>query len=103
MLEMFFWGGGHSISGEEAVRDERRCWQGVCSLLLSPEILDLVHLHPALTLKEGGAVDIFSRAVLQGWIFPFPVPKLGLALPLPPPRYSSGAANSDGQTLTAGI
>lgn len=51
----FLAGGGHCLSGEEVVRDERCFWQGVCSLLMSPEILDLVHLHPAFSLEgEGG-------------------------------------------------
>lgn len=62
----FFLGGGVTISGEEAVRDERCFWQGVCSFLVSPKILDLVRLHPALTVGGGMVVVVggFSPAVL---------------------------------------
>lgn len=63
------------------MRDERCFWQGVCSLLMSPEILDLVHLHPASSLEgEGG---YFQSSCFEERIFPFPVPKFGSALLLP--------------------
>lgn len=52
-----------------AVREEGRFWQGVCSLLVSPGILDLVHLHPAVTVKDYFQSSCFVR--------------LGLTLPGP--------------------
>lgn len=49
--------------GEEALREERCFWQVACSLLMSPEILDLAQLPPALNVT-GVVVDIFSLAGL---------------------------------------
>lgn len=56
LLEGFFWEGGGSLRFGGG--DERHLWQGVCSRPVSPEMLALVHLHPALNVRRW-----------WGWIF----------------------------------
>lgn len=65
---VFLAGGGHCISGEAVVRDERCFWQGVCSLLMTPEILIWYTFTQPSVWR--GRVDIFSPAVLKNGSFP---------------------------------